>query len=116
MEEQSLATSRCEHAWRAQRPAGDWAGFLVNLRDVVRLAREEAKYLADATGLAPYDALMDQYEPGMTSVEVQRLFDDLQSWLPGLVRAVRQRQASETGGRRRAARSRRRRSGRSASR
>ena len=95
VEEQSLATSRCEHAWRAQRPAGDWAGFLVNLRDVVRLAREEAKYLADATGLAPYDALMDQYEPGMTSVEVQRLFDDLQSWLPGLVRAVRERQASE---------------------
>ena len=53
-----------------QRPAGDWAGFLVNLREVVRLAREEAKHLADATGLAPYDALMDQYEPGMTSAEV----------------------------------------------
>jgi len=95
VEETSLATSRCEHAWRNQRPAGDWAGFLVNLRDVVRLAREEAKYLADATGLAPYDALMDQYEPGMTSVEVQRLFGDLQAWLPGLVRAVRERQASE---------------------
>ena len=78
-----------------QRPADDWAGFLVNLRDVVRLAREEAKHLADATGLAPYDALMDQYEPGMTSVEVERVFDDLQSWLPGLVRAVRERQASE---------------------
>jgi carboxypeptidase Taq len=95
VEEQSLATSRCEHAWRSQRPAGDWAGFLVNLREVVRLAREEAKHLADATGLAPYDALMDQYEPGMTSAEVQRLFGDLQGWLPGLVRAVRERQASE---------------------
>ena len=71
VEEQSLATSRCEHAWRSQRPAGDWAGFLVNLREVVRLAREEAKHLADATGLAPYDALMDQYEPGMTSAEVR---------------------------------------------
>jgi carboxypeptidase Taq len=95
VEEMSLAASRCEHAWRAQRPAGDWAGFLGNLREVVRLAREEAKHLAGATGLAPYDALMDQYEPGMTSVEVQRLFADLQSWLPGLVRAVRERQAGE---------------------
>jgi len=95
VEERSLATSRCEHAWRTQRPAGDWAGFLVNLREVVRLAREEAKHLADATGLAPYDALMDQYEPGMTSVEVERLFGDLQSWLPELVRAVRERQAGE---------------------
>ena len=27
-EAQSLATSRCEHAWRTQRPANDWAGFL----------------------------------------------------------------------------------------
>jgi carboxypeptidase Taq len=43
VEEQSLATSRCEHAWRSQRPAGDWPGFLANLREVVRLAREEAK-------------------------------------------------------------------------
>ena len=79
VEERSLAASRCEHAWRSQRPAADWPGFLVNLREVVRLAREEAKLLADATGLAPYDALMDQYEPGMTSLEVERLFGDLQS-------------------------------------
>ena len=95
VEEQSLATSRCEHAWRTQRKTGDWAGFLVNLRPVFRLAREEAKHLADATGLAPYDALMDQHEPGMTGAEVQRLFGDLQSWLPALVRSVRERQASE---------------------
>ena len=96
VEARSLATSRCEHAWRTQRPANDWAGFVVNLREVVRLAREEAKYLADASGLSLYDALMDQYEPGMTSVEVRAVFGDLQTWLPQLVRAVRDRQASES--------------------
>ena len=26
-----LATTRCEHAWRSQRPANDWKGFLPNL-------------------------------------------------------------------------------------
>ncbi len=91
----SLAKSRCEHAWQTQRPAGDWAGFVVNLREVVRLAREEAKYLGESSGLAPYDALMDRYEPGMTSAEVDRVFGDMQAWLPGLVRAVRDRQAAE---------------------
>lgn len=95
VEAKSLAASRCEHAWQTQRPAGDWAGFLVNLREVLRLAREEAKYLAEASGVAPYDALMEQFEPGMTSAEVDRLFGDLQSWLPGLVRAVRDKQAGE---------------------
>ncbi|MGZ5205391.1 MAG: carboxypeptidase M32 [Caldimonas sp.] len=95
VEAKSLAASRCEHAWQSQRPAEDWAGFVVNLREVLRLAREEAKYLAEIDGATPYDALMGQYEPGMTSVEVDRLFGDLQEWLPGLVRAVRDRQAGE---------------------
>jgi carboxypeptidase Taq len=95
VEARSLAASRCEHAWQSQRPLGDWPGFLVNLREVLRLAREEAKYLADASGLGPYDALLDQYEPGMTSREVDRLFADLQGWLPGLVASVRSKQADE---------------------
>jgi len=92
---QSLAGARCEHAWRSQRPANDWPGFLENLREVLRLAREEAARRADSTGLPPYDALMDRFEPGMTAVEVDRLFGDLQQWLPGLVRRVRDRQSRE---------------------
>ncbi|MEO8523580.1 MAG: carboxypeptidase M32 [Caldimonas sp.] len=96
VEAQSLATSRCEHAWQTQRPAGDWAGFLGNFREVLRLAREEAKCLAEASGLAPYDALLDKFEPGTTSAEVDRVFGDLQTWLPGLVRAVRDKQSRET--------------------
>ncbi|MEO7008851.1 MAG: carboxypeptidase M32, partial [Caldimonas sp.] len=93
VEASTLAGLRCEHAWRTQRPAHDWAGFLENFRPVLRLAREESKYLADAFGLAPYDALLDQYEPGMTSAVVDRLFGDLQAWLPDLLRRVRERQA-----------------------
>lgn len=96
VEAQSLATSRCEHAWQTQRPAEDWAGFLDNFREVLRLAREEAKYLSEASGLAPYDALLDKFEPGTTSDEVDRVFGDLRSWLPGLVRAVRDKQSRET--------------------
>lgn len=91
----SLAGARCEHDWRTQRPANDWAGFLGNFRAVLELSREVAQRLAGETGLAPYDALMDQYEPGTTSAEVDRVFGDLQQWLPGLVIRVRERQARE---------------------
>ncbi len=93
---QSLAISRCEHAWRTQRPANDWQGFLGNFREVLKLAREQAKYLADRSGLSPHDALMDVYEPGMTGEIVDRLFGDLQQWLPDLVRRVREKQSRET--------------------
>ena len=95
VEASSLAAARCEHAWRSQRPANDWPGFVVNLREVLRLARETAQRLSDQMGLAPYDALMDQFEPGMTGAEVDRVFGDLQQWLPELVRRARERQANE---------------------
>ena len=95
VESLSLAGARCEHAWRAQRPANDWAGFLVNFRVVLALGREVSQRLADATGLAPYDALLNRYEPGTTSAEVDRVFGDLQQWLPSLVARVRERQGGE---------------------
>ena len=93
VEVKSLAISRCEHAWRSQRYSQDWAGYLPNLREVLRLTREEAQLLAESSGLSRYDALMDQYEPGMRTAEVDRVFGDLRQWLPGLIRDVTARQA-----------------------
>jgi carboxypeptidase Taq len=96
VQRRQLATSRCEHAWRTQRPANDWAGFLGNFREVLAIAREEARLLSDATGLSRYDALMDRFEPGMTCERLDRIFGEVRQWLPGLIRAVRERQAGET--------------------
>lgn len=96
VEAKSLAGSRCEHAWREQRKAGDWQGFLSNFREVVQLAREEAQLLAEASGKSRYDALLDKYEPGMSSVELERIFGDVKTWLPGLIRRVMDKQAGET--------------------
>jgi carboxypeptidase Taq len=95
VERRELAQSRCEHAWRTQRPANDWAGFLENFRPVLAIAREQAERLSQVTGNTPYDALMNQYEPGMTSTELERIFGDLRTWLPGLIREARERQAQD---------------------
>ncbi len=92
VEAKTLAGAKCEHAWRSQRPANDWVGFLDNFREVVRLAREEARLLADATGLAAYDALLDRFEPGMTSAEIDRIFGALKEWLPDLIARVQEKQ------------------------
>jgi carboxypeptidase Taq len=95
VERRQLATSRCEHAWRSQRPANDWRGFVANLRDVLAVAREEAQRLSAQTGLGLYDALMDRFEPGMRCVTVDRLFGDLREWLPDVLTRVTARQAGE---------------------
>jgi carboxypeptidase Taq len=96
VQEQLIAGARCEHAWRTQRKANDWEGFLPNLREVMRLAREEARLLSESSGLSRYDAMLDRYEPGMTSAELDRLFGDLKSWLPEFAARVKQRQARES--------------------
>ena len=93
VQRQEIATARCEHAWRSQRPANDWAGFLVNFRPVLALARERATLLAERSGLSRYDALMDHFEPGMTSARVDQVFGEVRQWLPGLIREVQARQA-----------------------
>jgi carboxypeptidase Taq len=95
VQRQQLASSRCEHAWRKQRPANDWAGFLENFREVLKLAREEAALLSAQTGLSKYDALMDRFEPGMRCAQVDRVFGEVRQWLPGLIQRVTEKQARE---------------------
>ncbi|NVK40802.1 MAG: carboxypeptidase M32 [Oceanospirillaceae bacterium] len=95
VEAQSLAGARCEHAWREQRRQNDWSGFLPNLREVVRLSREEASVRGEHQGCGRYDSLLDLYEPGMTSHKLDALFGDITTWLPELCQQVVERQAAE---------------------
>jgi carboxypeptidase Taq len=95
VQRRQMATSRCEHAWRSLRPANDWAGFVEHWKPVLAIAREEAALLSQQSGLARYDALMDRYEPGMTSAAVDRVFGAVRQWLPGLIQQVIEKQARE---------------------
>ncbi len=96
VEAKSLAGARCEHAWRSQRAANDWPGFLQNFREVVKLSREEARLLAADSGLSRYDALMDRYEPGVRAADIDRIFGDVKQWLPPLIAQVQAKQRNET--------------------
>ncbi len=94
VEAKSLAGARCEHAWRRQRPANDWEGFVDNLREVVRLSREEATLRSQAAGISRYDSLLDLYEPGMKAAKLDVIFGDLKTWLPQLLQKVVEKQQS----------------------
>lgn len=96
VEAKSLAGAKCEHAWRQQRIANDWAGFAENLREVVKLSREEATIRAQAAGTSGYDALLNLYEPGTNSADLDRIFGDLKQWLPALLQKVSAKQANES--------------------
>ncbi|GAJ70593.1 thermostable carboxypeptidase 1 [Vibrio sp. JCM 18904] len=92
---QSLAGSKCEHAWRTQRGENDWAGFEKNWAEVVKLSQEEAQIRAEANGTTPYDAMLDVYEPGTTSASLDILFADVKTWLPTLIDEALEKQQSD---------------------
>ena len=79
------ARVRSEQLWRELRPTGDWAAFLPAFEGLVATAREEAQLRAEALGLAPYDAMMEQYDPGNRAADIAPVFDELKSFLKGFV-------------------------------
>lgn len=85
---QSAANMRCEQLWRNLRPKGDWTSFAAALEGVVEMAREEAQLRADATGLAPYDAMMEQYDPGNRAADITPVFERLKTELKALLPEV----------------------------
>jgi carboxypeptidase Taq len=80
----SVAASECETAWREARPADDFGAVAPLLDTVLRLTREQAAAKAAAFGCAPYDALLDAYEPGGTAARIDALFAGLAAVLPDL--------------------------------
>lgn len=96
VEAQALAGSTCEHAWRTQRGDNDWQGFEKNWREVVALSQEEAAIRAEALGSTPYDAMLDLYEPGVNSEQLDVLFGDVKTWLPELIDSIIDKQASNS--------------------
>jgi carboxypeptidase Taq len=82
------ATSRAEAHWLEAREQGRFELFAPYLEEVVRLVRDKAALLGQALNLAPYDALVNEFTPGVTTVDIEASFKGLSRRLPGLIREV----------------------------
>src|SRR5579862_1356245 len=88
----SHARSHSEMAWRTARPADDFAAARPGLEQVLALTREVAAAKAAALATTPYEALLDQYEPGGSIATIDRLFAEIAHFLPRLLADVLARQ------------------------
>ena len=79
----SKAVSVCEMTWRQARADADFKALLPALAEVLRLQREIGVAKGEKLGLSPYDALLNDYEPGGRAARIDVLFDDLAGFLPG---------------------------------
>ncbi len=78
---------RTQTVWEKARPANDFAGVAPELTRMFALKREEAAALTPPGGEA-YDALLDQFEPGMTVASTERLLTGLRDELVPFVKTV----------------------------
>lgn len=94
VEARSRAVSRCEIAWRKARADNDYPSLLPLLSEVLFLTREVARVKGEALGLSSYDALLDEFDPGMRQAAIDPLFADLRADLPGLIGEAMEAQRS----------------------
>jgi carboxypeptidase Taq len=83
VEELARVCSQAQPVWANARKDSDFRQFLPFLEKIIRLKKEEAA----AVGWEghPYNALLDEYEPGMDCAQLDALFDELQKPLSTLV-------------------------------
>jgi carboxypeptidase Taq len=86
------AASKAEMKWLAARETGKFEDFAPHLEEVVHLVRDKAQMMGQSRNLSPYDALVDEFSPGLTSAEIDGMFKALGRRLPGLIREVLARQ------------------------
>jgi len=80
-------TTEAHEVWAAAREKARFDDFAPTLAEIVALKREEAACLAEP-GQGLYDALLDDYEPGMTVEKAERLFGALRPALADLAARI----------------------------
>jgi len=87
VQEIARTSTLAKDAWVAARQESDFAKFASYLERLLDLKRQVADLIGWTT--EPYDALMDEFEPGAKVAEVQKVFDAVKAELVPLVAAVK---------------------------
>lgn len=78
--------SEAETAWEKAKNKDDWDTFAPYLEKIIEFQRKFADYFGYDTH--PYDALLYDYEPGMTVEQLDELFQTLRDELVPLIRQL----------------------------
>lgn len=82
----SKAQSEAFQAWQKAKEANDFGIFAPELERMVELKQQESQILGYSDH--PYDALLDDFEPGLDTKEVERIFSELRSGLDPLIQSI----------------------------
>lgn len=92
----AVRSSQLTRAWMQARAENDFRIFGDEFSTMLVLKREAAQRKAEAMQLAPYDALIDEHDPGVTTAVIDPLFTQLARELPPLLESVLDAQSAWT--------------------
>ncbi|NOH03317.1 MAG: carboxypeptidase M32 [Chloroflexi bacterium] len=84
--EQAIAATKAFEAWVEARQKSDFSIFQSALEKNVELVKKYISFFPPADH--PYDVLLDDYEPGMKTAEVQEIFGNLRPKQVSLIKAI----------------------------
>jgi carboxypeptidase Taq len=87
--EQAQAVSAAQHAWIDARQHSDYARFQPHLQKLIDLKRRYIGFFPPRAH--PYDTLLDEFEPGITTADVKALFDVIRPRQVALIQAIAER-------------------------
>lgn len=90
------ATAVAESKWRDAKQENSFSLFAPHLEEILKLTRDRSQILGQALQLDPYDALIDEFSPGLASAEIDQIFATLSQRLPALIQEAIDKQAGET--------------------
>ncbi|MCL5428204.1 MAG: carboxypeptidase M32 [Chloroflexi bacterium] len=91
--EKAEITSLAAQAWQEARAKSNFPHFQPHLEKVLEWTQRYAELFAPQDH--PYDALLDEYEPGMKTAEVQAIFDNVRPKQVELIKAIAAKPAIE---------------------
>jgi carboxypeptidase Taq len=80
------ATAKAQVRWLDARSAQDFSLLAPHLEDVVAMVRDRSALVGAALGVSPYEALVDEYSPGLSNDTIAEVFRALTARLPLLIR------------------------------
>ena len=90
----NVLLNKAEGIWRVAKQENDFAAFAPILEEVVAFNKKFAGYY-DA-GKLPYDALLNEFEEGLTMETLDGFFAELRQVIVPLVRAISEKPAPDT--------------------
>jgi len=86
VEKNAQATTTAQQSWREARQKSDFAIFRPDLEKVMDLRKEYISFFPSVDH--PYDALLDDFEPGMKTADVKVIFASLRPKQVELIHAI----------------------------